>query len=93
MSLFLCLYVISSALPSLAQTKADSALVAAADPSTDTLLRAQASAALASSLDPLSDAGLRAEAAIAIHRGQFAQARDYLLQAVARDPSDVQAWG
>ncbi len=92
-SLFLCVYVLSSTLPSVAQTKADSALVAAADPSPDTLLRAQASAALASSVDPLSDAGLRAEAAIAIHRGQFAQARDYLLQAVARDPSDVQAWG
>ncbi len=89
----LCAYVLSSALPSIAASQADSALVAAADPSPGALARAQAAAALASSLDPLSDAGLRAQAAIAIHRGLFVQARDYLLQALARDPSDAEAWG
>jgi Flp pilus assembly protein TadD len=67
-------------------------LVKAASTSPTTLQHAHASAALASSLDPLSDAGLRAEATIALHQGQVAQARTYVLRALRREPSDAQAW-
>jgi Tfp pilus assembly protein PilF len=35
---------------------------------------------------------LLASATVAIRSGQYAQARAYLLQAVKRDPNDVQAW-
>jgi hypothetical protein len=93
LTLYLCVFAISAALPSLAASKAGSALVAAATASPAALERAQASAALASSLDPLSDAGLRAEATIALHRGRLIQARGYLLDAVRRVPADSQAWG
>jgi tetratricopeptide (TPR) repeat protein len=43
-------------------------------------------------LDPLSDAGLRVEATIALRRGDLDQGRRYLLQAIACDPTDGQAW-
>ena len=35
---------------------------------------------------------LRVEATIALHRGRLARSRAYLMQAVGRDPTDVQAW-
>jgi tetratricopeptide (TPR) repeat protein len=91
-TLWLCAFALSAALPSLAASKASSALVRASSSSPSALQSAQASAALASRLDPLSDAGLRVEATIAIHRGRLLRARDYLTQAVGREPTDVQAW-
>jgi predicted Zn-dependent protease len=91
-TLLLCAFALSAAVPSLAQTKANSALVAAASDSAGSLQRAQAGATLASSLDPLSDAGLRVEATIATRLGQYGRARTDLLAAVARDPSDAIAW-
>jgi tetratricopeptide (TPR) repeat protein len=91
LTLGLCSFAVSAALPSIAADQASAAEVAAGG-STDALARAQSSAALASRLDPLSDAGLRAESTIALHRGEPRQARAYLLEAVRRQPSDVQAW-
>lgn len=45
-----------------------------------------------SPLDPLSDAGLLAAATIQIHRGDFTAARQDLISALGREPSDGQAW-
>jgi hypothetical protein len=87
----LCCFSVSAALPSIAADKASGAEVTAGG-SGDALVRAQSSAALASRLNPLSDAGLRAESTIALHRGDPAQARAYLLEAVRRQPTDENAW-
>jgi hypothetical protein len=92
LTLWLCAFALSAVLPSWAASKASSALVAASSSSPATLRSAQASAKLASDLDPLSDAGLRVEATIALHRGQPALARAYLVQALRRNPTDVQGW-
>ena len=92
LTLWLCVFALSAVLPSLAASKANSALIQAASGSPGALRGAQASAALASSLDPLSDAGLRAEASVAIHEGRLARARAELQQAVGRDPTDGLAW-
>jgi hypothetical protein len=92
LTLWLCVFALSAVLPSLAVSKADSALIQAASGSPSALRSAHATAALASSLDPLSDAGLRAEATIAIHRGLLGRARGYLQEAVGRDPTDVPGW-
>ena len=91
LTLGLCSFAVSAALPSIAADKASAAEVAAGG-SGAALASAQSSAALASRLDPLSDAGLRAEATIAQHRGEPQQARAYLLEAVRRQPTDEQAW-
>jgi O-Antigen ligase len=88
----LCLFALSVELPQLAADKASAALVTASSPSASAVRGAETDAALASQLDPLSDSGLLAEAAVALHRSQPALARVYLTQAVARDPSDPQAW-
>ncbi len=88
----LLLFAISAVLPGLAATKANSALLEA-DRGTPTALAAAAhEASFATALDPLSGAGPSASASVAIHRGETALARDYLLQAVARQPTDEQAW-
>jgi predicted Zn-dependent protease len=88
----LCSVALSGVVPSVAATKARSALVAAAGSSPAALANAQSTAAAAARLDPLSDAGLLAEATIALHRGQLQQPRAYLLEAIRRDPEDLQAW-
>jgi Flp pilus assembly protein TadD len=92
LTLWLCAFALSAALPSFASSKASAALVKASGTSPTALRDAQSSAALASDLDPLSDAGLRVEGTVALHRGRLRLARAYLLQAVSREPSDVQAW-
>jgi predicted Zn-dependent protease len=92
LTLWLCAFALSAALPSLAASRAAAALVKASSTSPAALRSAQSSAALASDLDPLSDAGLRVEATVAFHRGRLARSRAYLMQAVGRDPTDVQAW-
>jgi hypothetical protein len=92
LTLWLCVFAVSATLPSLAATKASSAIVSASGTSPADLQRAQDQAALASRLDPLSDAGLKAEATIAVHGGQLGRSRAYLLDAVRRDPTDPQAW-
>jgi O-Antigen ligase len=91
-TLCLCAFALSAAAPTLASSEVNSALVAAASPSSTSLNQAQASASLASKLDPLSDAGLKLEATIALRRGQTIQARNYLLEAINRQPTDPDAW-
>jgi O-Antigen ligase len=92
LALWLCAFALSAALPSFAASKAASALVKASSGPPAALRSAQSSAALASDLDPLSDGGLRVEATIALHRGRLARSRAYLMQAVGRQPTDIQAW-
>jgi hypothetical protein len=88
----LALFAISAVLPGLAATKADAALLDADRGTPRALAEARHEASFASSLDPLSGAGPSASASVAIHEGETALARDYLLQAVARQPTDEQAW-
>jgi hypothetical protein len=90
--LWLCTFALSAALPSWAATKATSALVNASSTSPSAIQGAESSAKLASDLDPLSDAGLRVQATIAVRRRQLLRARVLMIQAVGREPSDVQAW-
>lgn len=91
-SLALCLFAFSGVLPALAASKASSALVLASRSTPASLRDADATAALASSLDPLSDAGLRAQATVATNRGRLGAARADLQNAIARNPTDIQAW-
>jgi tetratricopeptide (TPR) repeat protein len=92
-TLVLCAYAISALLPSLAANKASAALTQAGAASSRTQLEnALDTAELASRLDPLSDDGLAAAASVSLYLGSPSQARDYLLQAVGRDPSDERAW-
>ncbi len=88
----LCAVALSGVVPSVAAGRASAALVAASSSSGSALKQARSDAAEATRLDPLSDAGLLASTTISIQSGQYAQARTYLLQAVKRDPNDVQAW-
>ncbi|MDQ6745681.1 MAG: O-antigen ligase family protein [Actinomycetota bacterium] len=88
----LCAFALSSVLPSLAASKAASAVLAAAESSPAALHRAFGWAALAGDLDPLSDSGLEVQATVALRSGRASRARVLLLQAVSRDPSDTQAW-
>lgn len=88
----LAAFALSGVVPSVAASRASSALVAAASSSRPALEHAQATAQSATRLDPLSDAGLLASATIALHLGQPERARAYLLDAVKREPADVQAW-
>ncbi|HSO99338.1 MAG TPA: O-antigen ligase family protein [Solirubrobacteraceae bacterium] len=92
LSAALCLGAISAAIPSLAASRARSALVAAAGASTPHLGSSAAGARLAGQLDPLSDAGPLAAATIALHEGQRQRARRDLWDAINREPSDPQAW-
>ncbi len=88
----LCAVALSGVVPSVAAGRASAALLTASGSSSSALQHARSEAAEATRLDPLSDAGLLASATIAISSGQSEQARTYLLQAVKRDPNDVQAW-
>jgi hypothetical protein len=88
----LSLVTLSVELPELAADKASAALVAASGASASAVRGAQAEAAVASQLDPLSDAGPLAQAATALRASQTTRARVYLGEAVARNPSDPQAW-
>lgn len=88
----LCAVALSGVVPSVAAGRASAAVLTASGSSGSALEHARSEAAEATRLDPLSDAGLLASATIADGSGRYAQARTYLLQAVKRDPNDVQAW-
>ncbi len=88
----MCAFVFSGAAPSVAASKASAAVVTASSPSRSAISRAQDDAAVATRLDPLSDAGPLANATIALRRGNLVQAEVYTLQAIRRDPNDVEAW-
>jgi hypothetical protein len=100
LTLAMCAFALSAALPSLAGGHASNAGVLAA---TGDLNRADQQAALATKLDPLSAEGLRQQATIALRLAQgqgssgnpsayLNQARTLIGQALARNPSDIQAW-
>ncbi|MBV9309881.1 MAG: O-antigen ligase family protein, partial [Solirubrobacterales bacterium] len=88
----MCVFVLSGAAPSVAASKASAAVVTASSPSQSAIDRAQDDAAVATRLDPLSDAGPLANATIALRRGNLVRAQHYTLQAIRRDPNDVEAW-
>lgn len=92
MSLGLCAYSLSSALPSVAAGRASAAEVAAAVGSSADLRVAADDASLATRLDPLSDAGPIAAADVASRRGTVGLAYALLVEAVRRQPSDATAW-
>ncbi len=92
LTLCLCTFALSAALPSLAASKAGNALLTAAGSSSAAVEHAQASAELASRLDPLSDAGLRVLATLALRQGDQRTAIRDLVAAVNRQPSDASAW-
>jgi hypothetical protein len=84
---------LSAILPSWARSKTDGALASVARGATPAQLeRAQADADYASRLDTLSVEPLLAAASLAERRGRSGQAREYLVDAVRRQPSNVQAW-
>jgi O-Antigen ligase len=85
-------FAVSVALPRLASSDAEQALISASSSRPSTLQAALARALLSSRLDPLSDAGLRAASTISVHQGHLTRARAYLLEAVNRTPTDGQAW-
>ena len=91
--LALCVFALSAIVPSIASSRASAALVAASGSTPASLRDAEQDALSAASLDPLSPAGPAALATVAEHRGDPALAREYLLEAVRRQPSDGQAWG
>jgi hypothetical protein len=88
----MCLFAISAVLPGTASDKATAALAEAerGTPSADA--RARHDASVATSLDPLSGAGPMASSSIAINLGETALARDYVLEAIRRQPTDEAAW-
>jgi hypothetical protein len=92
LTLCLCTFALSVVLPSLAASKASTALAEAASDSPATVASAESDAKLAARLDPLSDSGPRVEATIAFRDGQSSAAIADLLDAVKREPSDAQAW-
>lgn len=90
--LALAALALSIVLPARAELKARAALAVpatASEPAKDT---AALNAAVASKLDPLSAEGPIAEATVAIRRARLAQAREFALQAVDREPDNPAAW-
>jgi tetratricopeptide (TPR) repeat protein len=85
-------FAASVIVPRLAAAKASQSLVAASRASGGALRPALATALESSRLDPLSDAGLKAASTIAVHLGRMSQARRLTLEAIGREPTDVQAW-
>jgi hypothetical protein len=92
LTLCMCTVALSAVLPSIAASKAADAVVEAASSSPATVQQAQADAEFAGRLDPLSDAGLLVQATIAVRHHALDQAREDLLEAVKRVPTDGQAW-
>jgi tetratricopeptide (TPR) repeat protein len=84
---------LSAILPSWARSKTDAALASVTrNASPAALERAQADVDLVARLDTLSVEPLLAAASLANRRGRTGQARRYLVDAVGRQPSNVQAW-
>lgn len=88
----LAAFAASVIVPRLAAADAARALLLASSSRPGSLDSALVQARRSSRLDPLSDAGLLAAATIQIHRGDFTAARQDLISALGREPSDGQAW-
>ncbi len=92
-ALVLSLVAASALLPAWAEEKSSRAQVAVQSSSdTEQLRDAAAEADLAARLDPVSIKPLLASAAIARRRERPLEARDFLLEAVDRQPESVSAW-
>ncbi len=92
LSAALALFAVSAVLPGLAATRAASAVTEAASGTPGALAAARRAASDASALDPLSPAGPLANANIAIAQNAERLARDYVIVAIRREPSDESAW-
>ena len=90
--LLLGLAIVSAWLPALADSKTDSALLVGTDSGDAERRRATAQAELAARLDPTSVRPLLAAASLAEGRGRLLDARNYLLEAVDRQPYSSAAW-
>ena len=90
--LLLGLVIVSSLLPSWANSKATSSLAVTTQAAEPELEHAAAEAEAGARLDPTSIASLLAAADLAQNRGRLVDARRYLLQAVDRQPYSVVAW-
>jgi hypothetical protein len=90
--LVLALAIVSAALPPWADSMADSALLVRTNADDSERERATAKAELAAKLDPTSVRPLFAAASLAEGRGRLVDARDYMLQAVDRQPYSAAAW-
>jgi len=88
------LFALSAALPAIARTQVDSALITVDrdSPSDAELADAAAQAELAARLNPLSTEALVAAADIATRRRRLDEAGRTLLRAVRREPHDADAW-
>ena len=90
----LAAYVASAVFPPWSDSKATDAQAAIGEgnPTPKQLEHAAAQALIATKLDPLSVDPLFVSAVIASRRGRPIDARNYLLQAVDRQPDDARAW-
>ena len=86
------LFAVSAVLPGVAADQATAALTEAAVGTPSALSTARQKASDASALDPLSDAGPLANANIAIAARAYPLARDYVIEAIRRQPTDESAW-
>ncbi len=86
------LFAVSAVLPGDAVNQATAALTEAAIGTPSALSAARQKASDASALDPLSDAGPLANANIAIAARAYPLARDYVIEAIRRQPTDESAW-
>ncbi len=92
-TLVLATVAVSAAVPSWAETKTESALLAVERRATpDQLRQAQADADFAARIDPVSYEPLLAAGNLADRRGRTAQARQYLMDAIRRAPNSVVVW-
>jgi O-antigen ligase len=87
-----CLLIVSAALPMLADQKATDAQAVSANAGAGELEDAAAEADLAARLDPTAVRPLLAASAIAQGRGRLLDAREFLLDAVDRQPYSAVAW-
>ncbi|CAN5577557.1 hypothetical protein BH20ACT17_BH20ACT17_19440 [soil metagenome] len=91
-SLLLGLAIVSAWLPALADSKADAALLVSREAGPAELGRATAQAELGARLDPTSVRPLLAAASLAEGRSRLLDARNYLIEAVDRQPYSYAAW-
>jgi tetratricopeptide (TPR) repeat protein len=92
-TLIACTVVLSARLPAWSDAKTTAALDSIPDTPTDTQLHAaEKEAKLASRLNPLDVSSLQAAAIIAERRGHLEDSRDYLIEAVRRQPNSNSVW-
>jgi O-antigen ligase/polysaccharide polymerase Wzy-like membrane protein len=92
-TLLLVSCMVSSALPAWSNSKSENAGIGVtSEPTPEQLERAAAQAELAARLDPLAVRPLFVASSIAQGRGRLLDSRQYLLQAVDRQPNNPETW-